>query len=153
MKSDRKHRRSLQVVETHSGAVVCRLKQSKKSDSPACHGCSGCVRDDRSFLIPLELVKHSCLSEGHGTGGSTAKELEFEVSSQMLLALSLLVYLPPVLLMLLFAVGCHILYPGSDALVALAAVGGFGIGLIAVYLRADYVSKLQATEHLSVRSH
>ena len=101
-------------------------------------------------MIPLELVRPSALSESFATVGG-GEGLKMEVSSQMLLALSLLVYLLPVLLMLLFAVGCHILYPASDALVALAGVGGFGIGLIAVYLLADKVSKLQAIEHLSVR--
>ena len=150
MRNSRKHRRNLTVVETQSSALVCRLDRSEEFGAPACHGCSGCIRDSRLFVIPLELVRPSALSESFATVGG-GEGLKMEVSSQMLLALSLLVYLLPVLLMLLFAVVCHILYPASDALVALAGVGGFGIGLIAVYLLADKVSKLQAIEHLSVR--
>jgi len=75
---------------------------------------------------------------------------ELTMRGEILIALSSLVYLSPLLVMLLFAVGSSIMLPGQESLVALAAVLGLGVGMVSVYLLGGRI-RLRLQNHLTVR--
>ncbi len=75
---------------------------------------------------------------------------QLEAPGTMLIALSLAVYIQPVVLMLLFSVGCSVLYPERESMVIAGAVAGLVTGLGAVGLFGD-VFRQSILTHLAVR--
>jgi len=98
--------------------------------------------------LPSELFPASSPSVESVRVGDT---VEIHAPGSMLLALSLVFYLVPAILMLLFAVSCSYLYPNSEALVAISAAGGLGLGLGAITFFGPALRSL-VTKQLIVRS-
>ncbi len=134
----RAHRRTMMVIEQSGDNVLCRVDKTS-----ACRTqCGGCSDSEVIVAWPSKLL--------NGAPQSVGDAVQFEASGEILLALSLLVYLSPVMLMLLFSVGCSILLPGSDAMVALAACGGLSVGLGAVFLFGRNVVQQKLGSHLAL---
>ncbi len=127
------------VVEKSADQLLCRVERATNCGA----GCSGCSRSNELMALPADLIG--------GKVNSVGDSVQFEASGLMLLALSSLVYLSPVLLMLLFSVCCSLIYPASEAMVALSAAVGLGVGLGAIYLIGGGMLRSQLGNHLAVK--
>ena len=174
---DNPHRRILRVVRQSANSVTCELPASAGScGAGGCHGCSlltnitglanindaavsaGAAKIRSGVKQPTEsTVKIDLpagLFPGLGAGVESVRvgdAIEIQAPASMLLALSLVFYLLPAILMLLFAVSCSYLYPDSEALVAITAAGGLGLGLGAITFFGPALRSL-VTKQLIVRS-
>lgn len=121
-----------------------------KPDTPDCNmGCLGCscTSSDRNaglMRLPARLIDPAPHSIDEGDS------FQLEAPGTMLIALSLAVYIQPVVLMLLFSVGCSVLYPERESMVIAGAVAGLVTGLGAVGLFGD-VFRQSILTHLAVR--
>jgi|GEM_PF-4667218 len=77
--------------------------------------------------------------------------LEMEAPAGMLLGLSSVVYLSPVVLMLFSMVCCSLLFPASEALIAVSAILGLGVGLGSIVFFGPSL-RSHITKRLVVRS-
>jgi len=125
------------VVVGHTGKNTRCQTIAEPQSCGACRACSigqqnhttnaeNTSADTVIISLPGELVASNLQQISIGD------RLEVAASVRMLLTLSLLVYLLPVVLMLLFTVCCSLLYPTSELFVALSAVAGLAIGLALV---------------------
>ena len=106
------------------------------------------------------LKADSATSGDAASGGDFARRgdfvkvgdyVEIKAPAGMLLALSSVFYLAPAILMLFFAVSCSFLYPDSEALVAVSAAIGLGVGLGAIIFFGPALRSI-VTKQLVVRS-
>jgi len=106
----------------------------------------------RCYVYANQRCAANCTGSLASTSSSLAPGDVFELTmrGEILIALSSLVYLSPLLVMLLFAVGSSIMLPGQESLVALAAVLGLGVGMVSVYLLGGRI-RLRLQNHLTVR--
>jgi len=136
------HRRTLVVVQQSVASTSCEIF-SDRSSCGQCNGCSGLFKGESDDASGIELTGRLQVQVGRDIRiGDT---LELQAPAQMLLALSSVIYLSPVVLMLFFTVCCGILYPGSEAAVAISAAVGLALGLSALVFFApalrSYISK------------
>jgi positive regulator of sigma E activity len=99
--------------------------------SEACKGCrGGCLK--RLFQAPgdetLKLsVNHFTVPVANLTAG---QRIQVSFPTRLLLALSAVIYLVPMIVMLLFAIGSRLVVPGSDALLLVGILSGLASGLL-----------------------
>jgi len=168
---DTPHRRILRVVRQSEESTTCELPAGNR----ACGSCRGCsflsangvaATSDPSAQSSVKVELPSGLIPGAGThpasnadsnAGSArvgVREGDFiviEAPASLLLALSSVFYLAPAILMLFFSVCCSILYPNSEALVAVSAAGGLSVGLGVIIFFGPALRSL-VTRQLIVRS-
>jgi positive regulator of sigma E activity len=114
-----------QIVAANPANVSLRIEQQR------CQRCSGgCLRrllgsaDEQVVVLPRE---HFAVT-GHEL--SRGRRVQITFPTPLLLALSSVVYLVPVIVMLLFAIGCSLLVPDSEALLLGALCLGLAVGLL-----------------------
>lgn len=140
------HRRGMVVIENADRYMLCRVDKTPDS----CAGCTGCgsiaknTGDAQLVRLPSELLPFI-----HPPVG---QRVQIEASGEMLLALSLVVYVSPVILMLLFSVGCSFLFQASEGVVALSAACGLAVGLVAVTGLGGKLLQKQVACHVAVSS-
>jgi len=171
------HRRVLRVVHLSEASATCELAAGE-GPCGSCRGCTFLASDagtangrDRqssvvgssasessasassarielpSVLLPVSGARSADKTDTIEVGDS----IQIEAPASMLLALSLVFYLAPAILMLFFAVTCSFLYPESEALVAVSAAGGIGLGLGVIVFSGSALRSM-VTKHLIVRS-
>ncbi len=129
------HRRALLVVKQSDTGVSCELV-ARKSISPdisgICGSCGACAgrsaRNTINFEIPATAGRQNSIALNPGD------TVEVTAPAGVLLTLSSVVYFLPVVLMLFFSVCGDLLFPSSEARVALSAVFGLGLGFGAIFL-------------------
>jgi len=137
-------RQTLVLVEHAADQLRCYV-DTKQHCAVGCTGCSQSAKADPTRVsLPAGLLTSSNVILAPGDA------FELTARGEILIALSSLVYLSPLLLMLLFAVSSSVLLPGQEGLVALAAVLGLGLGMVAVCFFGDRV-RLKLQSHLAVR--
>ena len=149
---DRSHRRILRVVHQSATSTTCELPaRSGLCCAGSCGGCSWLTSGaSRSTAQTPGIELPSALVRAPGDSIRVGDSIELEAPAGMLLALSLVFYLVPAILMLFFAVSCSFLYPESEALTAVAAFGGLSIGLGAIIICGPALRSC-VTNQLTVR--
>ena len=128
-------------------SAVVGSSASESSASASSASASSARIELPSVLLPVSGARSADKTDTIEVGDS----IQIEAPASMLLALSLVFYLAPAILMLFFAVTCSFLYPESEALVAVSAAGGIGLGLGVIVFSGSALRSM-VTKHLIVRS-
>jgi len=164
MKSGNLHRRPLTVVRQSGVSTTCEIAVSRVCGAGRCGSCSmltagglnsaitsdkalaGTTKSVVTFELPVSVIP---ISVSGPDSISVGDRIDIEAPASMLLALSLVFYLAPAILMLFFAVCCSFFYPESEALAAVSAAGGLGLGLGAIIFSGP-VLRTHVTKQLRV---